>query len=107
MAYDHDLDARVSDVVASWGATRKTMFGGTGYMISGNLMAGVYKQRLLVRLSEDDGAAALEEPDVAPFDMMPRPMPGWITIGADGLEGDGLRFWLERGRRYAESLPSK
>jgi hypothetical protein len=83
------------------------MFGGTGYMIGGNLLGGVYKDRLLVRVSPDEGAAALTEPDTAPFDMMPRPMPGWVTIGADGVAGDGLRAWLERGRAYAESLPEK
>jgi hypothetical protein len=107
MAYDEMLDARVADVVLPWGADRKTMFGGTAYMLHGHLMGGVYKQRLLVRLSAEAGAAALGEPDTAPFDMMPHPMPGWVTIGTDGAAGDGLRAWLQRGREYAESLPPK
>ena len=107
MAYDRELDARVADVVGSWGAVRKAMFGGTAYLIRGNLFGGVYKDRLLVRLSAEDGAAALEEPDTAPFDMMPHPMPGWVTVGADGVAGEGLRLWLGRGRAYAESLPPK
>jgi hypothetical protein len=107
MAYDQELDARVTEIVSTWGAVRKTMFGGTGYMINGHLMGGVYKQRLLVRLSESDGVDALSEPDTAPFDMMPHPMPGWVTIGPEGVAGDGLRDWLQRGREYAESLPPK
>lgn len=107
MAYDIELDARIADVVAPWGAVRKAMFGGTGYMLNGNLMAGVYKDRLLVRLSPELGAAALEEPHVTPFDMMPHPMPGWITVSAEGVLGDGLESWLARGRAYAESLPAK
>ena len=107
MAYDNDLDARVSEIVKPWGATRKAMFGGTGYMLHGNLFGGVYKERVLVRLSAEEGADALGEPDVVPFDMMPRPMPGWITVGASGAAGDGLRSWLQRGREYAESLPPK
>lgn len=107
MAYNEELDARVRAVADAWGAERKAMFGGTGYMVGGNLFAGVYKDRLLVRLSAEEGAAALGEPDVEPFDMMPRPMPGWITVGAPSLDGDGLELWLARGREYADSLPPK
>jgi hypothetical protein len=83
------------------------MFGGTGYMLHGNLFAGVYKDRLLIRLSPAEGTSALDEPHVSPFDMMPRPMPGWITVDQDGLVGQDLVRWLERGRAYAESLPPK
>lgn len=107
MAYDEELDARVADLVAPWGAVRKAMFGGTGYMIRGNLFGGVYRDRLLVRMSPEEGASALNEFDAAPFDMMPHPMPGWVTIGHAGVEGEGLARWLERGREYAESLPPK
>jgi hypothetical protein len=107
MAYDQELDARIEQEAAPWGAVRKAMFGGTGYMIHGNLFAGVYKDRLLVRMSAEQGAAALEEPHVTPFDMMPRPMPGWVTVDRDGVAGLKLVSWLERGRAYAESLPPK
>lgn len=107
MAYDPELDARVAQAVSAWGAIRKAMFGGTGYMLRGNLFAGVYKDRLLVRLSAQEGAAALDEPHVTPFDMMPRPMPGWITVDQDGLDGPDLVRWLERGRAHALSLPAK
>lgn len=107
MAYDAALDERVQEVVSSWGAVRRAMFGGTGYMIRGHLFAGVYKDRLLVRLSPTDGDAALKDADVVAFDMMPRPMPGWVTVGQAALDAEGLEAWLRRGRAYAESLPTK
>ncbi len=107
LAYDEELDVRVSEIVTPWGATRKTMFGGTGYMLNGHLIGGVYKQRVLVRLGEEEGAVALSEPDVAAFDMMPHAMPGWVTVGPEGAAGDGLLRWLQRGREYAESQPLK
>jgi TfoX/Sxy family transcriptional regulator of competence genes len=66
MAYDQALDDRVAEITMPWGAVRKTMFGGTGYMLNGHLLGGVYKQRLLVRLSAEAGADALNEPDTAP-----------------------------------------
>ena len=107
MAYDANLDARIQDVVLSWGATRKMMFGGTGYMLNGNLLAGVHGDRLIVRLGAADGEAALEEPGVAPFDMTRRPMAGWVTVGQDQLGGSGLLEWLTRARTFVASLPSK
>lgn len=107
MAYDEALDARVRDVAERWGAVRKAMFGGTGYMVSGNLFAGVYRDRLLVRLTPEAGDTALQEPGVLPFDMMPRPMPGWITVEQAALDGVELVQWLERGRAFAGSLPPK
>lgn len=38
MAYDEELDARVSDIVSGWGTERRKMFGGTGYLLSGNML---------------------------------------------------------------------
>jgi TfoX/Sxy family transcriptional regulator of competence genes len=107
MAYDEMLDARIRGAVEPWGAERKAMFGGTAYMLSGNLFAGTYKDRLLIRVSPEDGVALLQEPGATPFDMMRRPMPGWITIDQAVLDGDGLEDWLSRGRCFAESLPAK
>ena len=107
MAYDEILDARVRDVAAAWGAVRKAMFGGTGYLLQGNLFAGVYKERLLIRVSAEEGDELLRRPGVLAFDMVPRPMPGWVMIGEDQLEGDGLERWMDRGRRFALALPPK
>lgn len=58
-------------------------------------------------LGSTDGDALLGESDVAAFDMVPRPMPGWITVGQSALNGDGLVTWLLRGREYALTLPAK
>lgn len=60
MPYDETLDARISDVVTPWGATHKKMFGGTGYLLAGNLMTGVWHDSLIVRLPPEDGASLLE-----------------------------------------------
>lgn len=49
MSYHEELDARVTDVVAAWGTTPKKKFGGTGHMLNGNMMAGVYKDYLILR----------------------------------------------------------
>jgi len=107
MPFDEDLDARVAEIASAWGATRKKMFGGTGYLLGGNMVAGVHKDRLVVRLSARDGQAALEEPHARPFDITGRPMAGWVMVEPGGFDGDALERWMERARVYVETLPPK
>jgi hypothetical protein len=107
MAYDEQLDQRVSDIASPWGVTRKKMFGGTCYLVNGNMMAGVHGARLILRLGEDDGSVALGEPFAAPFDLTGRPMAGWVQVDPPGFEAEKLQVWLMRARRFAASLPPK
>ncbi len=108
MAYDQQLDARVSDILWGWGAARRKMFGGTGYMLRGHMMAGVWGESLIVRLSGEEGAAALELPHVRPFDISKNPMSGWVMVDGDTLEEDNaLIDWLARAREYVDTLPEK
>lgn len=107
MAYDADLDARVEELVAIWGASREKMFGGTGYLLDGNLLAGVSGDSLFVRLSPEDAAPALRRPDVRPFDISKNPMSGWVMIAPDGLDDAVLEDWLEQARDFVSTLPGK
>lgn len=107
MAYDAELDARVADHLMSWGATRKKMFGGTGYMLNGNMMAGVFRDSLILRLGPEDGALALQQPNVRPFDISSNPMSGWVMVDPEGLDDDALLDWLEQARDFVETLPEK
>jgi hypothetical protein len=107
MPYDEDLDARVSDAVAPLDTVRKKMFGGTCHILRGNMMAGVYKDYLILRLGEQAAEDALGKPFVRPFDITGRPLRGWVMVEAAGVEGDALECWLALAREYAESLPPK
>lgn len=107
MAYDEALDERVDRIAAEWGATRRKMFGGTGYMLGGNMMAGVHGDRLVLRLHPDVGAAALRDAHVSPFDMALRPMPGWVMVDRSALGEDELRRWLEKALAFVRTLPPK
>ena len=107
LGYHEELDARVADVVEPWGSTRKKMFGGTGFMLHGNMLAGVHGDRLILRLSEQDAADALAQPHVRPFDMVPRPMRGWVMVDREGLDAESLERWLYEARSFVETLPPK
>lgn len=107
MAYDGRLDDRVADIVLPWGAARRQMFGGVGYLLHGNMMAGVHGDSLILRLGLETADAALEEPLVRPFDITGRPLRGWVMVDPGGFDGNALDRWLEEAKRFAESLPPK
>ena len=107
MAYDEKLDARVSAIVANWGATTKKMFGGTCHLLQGNMLCGVNTDQLIVRLGKEAGPAALEEPHTRPMDITGRPMKGWVIVSPKGYSGEALNEWLERARVFVSTLPPK
>lgn len=107
MAYDEGLDARITEIVTDWGATKKKMFGGTCHLLHGNMLCGVHKDSLIVRVGQEVATEALDEPYVRPMDITGRPMKGWIMIGPKGYAGDRLRGWLERARAFVSILPPK
>jgi hypothetical protein len=107
MAYDEALDDRIAPIALPWGAVRKKMFGGTCYLLNGNMLAGVYRDSLILRLGEASGDAALGETFVRPFDITGRPMRGWVMVDPGGFDGEALDRWLDRARVFVESLPAK
>ena len=107
MAYDEILDARITEIVADWGATKEKMFGGTCHLLHGNMLCGVHNDHLIVRLGEKVGTAALDEPHTRPFDITGRPMKGWVMVSPAGYAGRALNDWLDRARTFVSTLPPK
>lgn len=107
MPYNQDLDKKITDIVSSWGTTRKKMFGGTCHLINGNMMCGVYRDYLILRLGPEMAEKALGKPHVRVFDITGRPMKGWVMVEEAGLQGSALERWLGLARQFAECLPLK
>ena len=107
MAFDEELDARISEIIAALGAERKKMFGGTGYMLDGNMVVGDKTSSGVVRLGEEAGDEALGRPHTRPFDVTGRPMKGWVMVDPGGFEGDELEAWIERATSFVQTLPPK
>jgi TfoX/Sxy family transcriptional regulator of competence genes len=75
MAFDENLAARIRHALArKKGIEEKKMFGGIGFLLNGNLLGGVWKDSLIVRLGSEDGEDALLEPHVTKFDITRKPM---------------------------------
>jgi hypothetical protein len=109
MAFDESLAARIRKALArKKGIEEKTLFGCFCLLLNGNVLVGVWKNSLIVRLSDEQGEDALLEPHVRPFDITGKAMKGWVVVAPDGIEEDGqLRQWIQRAVRFVGKLPAK
>jgi TfoX/Sxy family transcriptional regulator of competence genes len=109
MAFSEDLAERIRQHLARRrGIEEKRMFGGFGFLLRGNMLVGVWKDSLIVRLDPDEGEEALREPHVREFDITGRPMKGWVLVEPQGVEGDDqLAGWIERAVKFVRALPAK
>ena len=109
MPYDKKLDARIRSTTDWWkGVASRKMFGGVCFLLHGNMVAGVWKEFLILRLGEDAAGFARELPHVRPFDITGRPMKGWVMIEPAGMRTAAqLKKWLDQARDFVETLPPK
>ena len=86
----------------------KKMFGGVGFLPHWNILVGVWKDSLIVRLGPDEGEEALKEPHVKEFDITGRPMKGWVLVKPEGIGGDDqLSAWIQRAVKFVGKLAAK
>lgn len=109
MAFDETLAERIRQSLARRkNVEEKKMFGCICFLLNGNALAGVWKDRLIARLGPDEGEAALREPHVREFDITGRPMKGWVLVGPEGVEDDEqLDGWIQRALKFVGELPAK
>ncbi|MBI1388495.1 MAG: RNA methyltransferase [bacterium] len=109
MPYDAGLAARLEDLLLDRdGFECKKMFGGIGWLLTGNMCVGVYKDWLIARVGESAAAPLLGRDCVKPMDVTGKPMKGWLMISLDGLEDDdSLEEYVDLSTRFVENLPPK
>jgi TfoX/Sxy family transcriptional regulator of competence genes len=109
MAFSESLAQRSRDALARRkNIEEKKMFGGIGFLLNGNMLVGVWKDSLIVRLGPDDGDEALKEPHVREFDITGRAMKGWVLVDPEGIEDDdSLSGWIQRAIKFVAKLPAK
>ncbi len=90
MSYDDKLDKRITKIVSPWKKTgKRLMFGGVCYLMNGNMVAGVWKDFLILRIGPEGAEKALELPFARSFDVTGRAMKGWVMIEAPAVKDDG------------------
>ena len=109
MPYNEEIEKRVQKVVSRWkNTTAKKMFGGVCHLLNGNMVGGVYKDFLILRLGEAESNKALKLSYSKPFDITGKPMKGWVMMSEDGFKSDAeLKEWLNKARGFVKTLPPK
>jgi hypothetical protein len=85
------------------------MFSGLAFLLNGNMLVGVRKDSLLVRLGPDQSDEALKEAHVSEFQIRGRgTMKGWVVVGLEGVQSDEqLNDWIQRAVKFVGTLPAK
>ena len=84
------------------------MFGGIAFLSRGYMFAGIVDDVLMARVGPEYYREALTRPHVRLMDFTGKPMTGYVFVDPPGLEDDAeLADWVERGRRFVDSLPPK
>ncbi len=109
MAYDEELARRVRSALEHQpDLAERPLFGGLAFLVRGNLCCGVVGRELMVRVGPRGYDEALRERYARPMDFTRRPLRGLVYVEGPGIAGDAaLRGWVDRGARYAASLPPK
>jgi TfoX/Sxy family transcriptional regulator of competence genes len=108
-AFDETLAQRIRKQLSRRkNIDKKKMFGGIGFLLKGDILVGVWKDSLIVRIGADAHADALMEPHVREFDITGKPMKGWVLVEPEGIDGDNkLSDWIQRAIRFVTTLPAK
>lgn len=82
------------------------MFGTRAFLLHGRILVGTRKGGvLLVRVTEEKGAALLVEPGVSVAVMGSKTMgPSWLDVAATVIEDDdALMSWIDAARESADA----
>src|SRR5262245_42760914 len=108
MGADDDLAARVRTALAGTGTIREVkMFGGTGFMLKGNFLAGASRRGLLVRVGKEGHRDALTRPGARPMEMRGRTMEGYVFVDPPALNDGAIKTWLQTAMAFVRTLPAK
>ncbi len=109
MAFNEALAERIRRGLArKKGVEEKKLFGCIAFLLYGNVVVGVWKDSLIVRLGPEGGDEALLEPHVKEFDITGRAMKGWVVVEPRSIDGDDeLSGWIQRAAKFVETLPAK
>lgn len=110
MPYDAALAARIRTLLAGEpDLVEKKMFGGSGFLIRGNMACGPMADgRLMVRVSPESSDALAARPHASLMEQRGKAMRGWVLVDRAAFESEeGLAEWVGHGASFARSLPAK
>ena len=90
-------------------AERRKMFGYPCAFANGNMFAGLFQDKMMLRLPDDERARFLKLKGARPFEPKPgRPMREYVEVPEAVLNSKTkLKAWLSKSYEYAVALPPK
>jgi TfoX/Sxy family transcriptional regulator of competence genes len=105
---EQELAASVREALLGAGTIREVkMFGGIGFMLNGNLIAGASNRGLLLRVGKAREREALAQPGARPMQMKGRTMEGYIYVDHPALHDRAVQACIRMALPYVLSLPPK
>lgn len=83
------------------------MFGGIGFLVNGNLLAGASPRGLLLRVGPERESEALGRPGARPMVMRGRTFEGYVYVDAPALTREAVPGWIELALPHVLALPPK
>jgi TfoX/Sxy family transcriptional regulator of competence genes len=107
VAVDEALNERVREILGDADVTEKRMFSGTCFLLNGNMLCAVNRERMMFRVGKDQNDKALER-GATPVEMRGRKLGGFVWVKRELVsETRELKKWLEMARGYVEEMPKK
>lgn len=87
----------------------RSMFGGLGSFVNGNMFAGALGTKIFLRLPDADRRALLREPGGGPFEPVKgHAMAEYATVPAGWVgNAERVRPWMAKSLAFAATLPAK
>jgi len=109
MSYDEGLAQRVREILEEkpeFG--EKKMFGGICFLLFGNMVCGIIRDDLIVRVGATNYNAALKMPHTKKFDLTGKALTGWVMVLSTALDSDeDLNDWVQKAVTFVRTLPPK
>jgi TfoX/Sxy family transcriptional regulator of competence genes len=109
MACDEGIVQRIRELLQDTANVKeRRMFGGVCFTLNGNMLCGVVKDEVMIRVGPDQYHEALKTPHAREMDFTGRAMMGYVFIAEPGFGSDAsLRRWLDWAGRFVATLPTK
>ena len=99
---------RLRAALAGRAVTEQKMFGGTCFMLNGNMLAAASKRGLLFRVGKAAHGEAVTRPHASAMEMRGRMMEGYVRVTPEGAAtAADLTRWLDLALAFVETLPPK
>lgn len=85
----------------------KRMFGGTCFLLRGNMLCGTGKTDFMFRVGKEQDAQALRRKGARPMDITGKAMKGFIWVDPQRCDSGALKRWIALSRNYVGTLPAK